>query len=220
MFLSRERNLVLLVYTLGLLLLFVPSIYSTVAQNLNKSKRLFTLDELAAFDGKEGRPAYYAYKGKIYDVTGSSLFKEGAHFKHQAGQDLTEALSYAPHGEEVFAPFGVVGVLDEGLKQPPLESEAKGKNFGPIIILGRSLTAWTGYLLGIFFIINFSTCYAMPWCHAHVPWKGDKPGHDPRDRKGYFRLLVSYHKPFAFGMAFFGITHGILGILQSFRIVL
>ena len=31
----------------------------------------FTLEELAEFDGREGRPAYVAYDGMVYDVTES-----------------------------------------------------------------------------------------------------------------------------------------------------
>jgi predicted heme/steroid binding protein/uncharacterized membrane protein len=60
-----------------------------------------TLEGLAGFDGQEGRPAYVAYRGGIYDVTESRLWKEGSHMRrHQAGIDLTGALSQAPHGED------------------------------------------------------------------------------------------------------------------------
>lgn len=60
-----------------------------------------TAAELARFDGKEGRRAYFAYRGEIYDATGSPLWKEGSHMgRHQAGTDLTEAIGQAPHGEE------------------------------------------------------------------------------------------------------------------------
>lgn len=56
---------------------------------------------LAQCDGREGRPAYVAYRGELYDVSGSRLWKEGNHLRrHQAGCDLTEALPLAPHGEE------------------------------------------------------------------------------------------------------------------------
>ena len=39
----------------------------------------FTLEELAKFDGKEGRPAYVAYKGKVYDVSESWMWEDGDH---------------------------------------------------------------------------------------------------------------------------------------------
>lgn len=72
-----------------------------------------TLEELKQYDGQNGQKAYIAYKGKVYDVTSSPLWKNGIHQKmHKAGQDLTEVLKNAPHGEEVFARFAIVDTLD------------------------------------------------------------------------------------------------------------
>ncbi|MEJ2499686.1 MAG: cytochrome b5 domain-containing protein [Campylobacterales bacterium] len=72
-----------------------------------------TLRELKAFDGRGGQPAYIAYKGKVYDVTQSPLWQEGDHEGlHRAGTDLTEMLAGAPHGEEVFERYPVVGTLE------------------------------------------------------------------------------------------------------------
>jgi predicted heme/steroid binding protein/uncharacterized membrane protein len=64
-------------------------------------KSRLTPEELHHFDGTEKRPAYFAYKGKVYDVCLSKFWKGGTHFKkHHAGSDLTDILSTAPHGEE------------------------------------------------------------------------------------------------------------------------
>jgi len=64
-------------------------------------KNRLTLEELRHFDGTENKPSYFAYKGKIYDVCLSKVWKGGTHFKkHQAGNDLTDFLKTAPHGEE------------------------------------------------------------------------------------------------------------------------
>ncbi len=77
--------------------------------------REFTLQELAKFDGRDGRPAYVAHKGKVYDVTGSFLWRGGHHqAMHQAGHDLTGAMKLAPHGPEFLERFPVVGVLKGG----------------------------------------------------------------------------------------------------------
>ncbi len=74
--------------------------------------RVFSLAELATFGGKEGRPAYIACKGKVYNVTDSALWEEGTHeMEHSAGQDLSASLDLAPHGEEVILQFPVVGEL-------------------------------------------------------------------------------------------------------------
>jgi predicted heme/steroid binding protein len=64
-------------------------------------KGRLTLEELQNFDGTENRPAYFAYLGKVYDVSSSKLWKGGSHLKkHSAGNDLTDFLKSAPHGEE------------------------------------------------------------------------------------------------------------------------
>jgi predicted heme/steroid binding protein len=58
----------------------------------------FTLTELAAFDGAEGRPAYVAYKGIVYDVTDSAMWAAGNHEDmHKAGGDKTAEHEDAPH---------------------------------------------------------------------------------------------------------------------------
>jgi predicted heme/steroid binding protein len=69
-------------------------------------------EELARNDGREGRPVYIAYEGKIYDVSRSKLWKTGSHMKrHPSGTDLTNDLSAAPHGPEVFDRYPQVGTI-------------------------------------------------------------------------------------------------------------
>jgi len=72
----------------------------------------YTRERLSGFDGREGRPAYIAYKGKVYDVTGSFLWMGGRHQAlHQAGQDLSAVLDTAPHGEDLLERIPVIGKL-------------------------------------------------------------------------------------------------------------
>jgi predicted heme/steroid binding protein/uncharacterized membrane protein len=69
-----------------------------------------TLDALSRYDGKEGRSAHIAFKGIIYDVTMSRFWKNGSHaIKHAAGNDLTNALKNAPHGEDKILALPRVG---------------------------------------------------------------------------------------------------------------
>jgi len=76
--------------------------------------RKFTKAELLNHNGRNRAPTYVAYKGKVYDVSNSFLWKGGNHqVLHQGGQDLTEALKDAPHGPELLERFGVVAVFDE-----------------------------------------------------------------------------------------------------------
>ncbi len=78
------------------------------------NEKEFTLEELAKFDGVDGKPAYFAYRGKVYYVTASEMFANGDHMgAHQAGTDLTAAMDEAPHGEEVLISFPPIGVLKE-----------------------------------------------------------------------------------------------------------
>jgi len=72
-----------------------------------------TLAELAQNNGQNGRPAYVAVNGTIYDVTESPRWQNGQHPPdHQAGQDLTEELASAPHVRAVVERFPVVGTLE------------------------------------------------------------------------------------------------------------
>ena len=73
-----------------------------------------TLEKLKQYNGKNKQKAYIAYKGNVYDVTNSPLWKNGMHQNmHEAGVDLTDALANAPHAEEVFGKFEIVDTLDE-----------------------------------------------------------------------------------------------------------
>ncbi|MBM4241479.1 MAG: cytochrome B5 [Euryarchaeota archaeon] len=72
----------------------------------------FNREKLSTYNGKNGTPAYIAYKGKVYDVSDSFLWRGGEHqVIHKAGEDLTEALEEAPHGIELLEKFPVVGLL-------------------------------------------------------------------------------------------------------------
>jgi predicted heme/steroid binding protein len=70
------------------------------------------LEELKKYDGRNRRPAYIAYKGKVYDVTESFLWVGGDHQgQHKAGKDITNEMKYAPHGEEMLERVKMIGVL-------------------------------------------------------------------------------------------------------------
>lgn len=74
--------------------------------------RVFTEQELAEYNGRNGAPAYVALDGRVYDVTASFLWQGGSHqVLHGAGGDLTRALADAPHGPDLLEKFPVVGLL-------------------------------------------------------------------------------------------------------------
>jgi predicted heme/steroid binding protein/uncharacterized membrane protein len=76
-------------------------------------------EELMSSNGKDGRPVYIAFEGKVYDVSKSTLWSSGLHMnRHSSGKDLSGEISAAPHGPEVFERYPQVGILKKG---PPEE---------------------------------------------------------------------------------------------------
>ena len=71
----------------------------------------YTSVQLSLRNGVEKEPVWVAYKGLIYDVSLSRLWRRGEHYEHWAGQDLTHELKDAPHTEQVFEKFKVIGKL-------------------------------------------------------------------------------------------------------------
>ena len=78
----------------------------------------FTAEELSSSNGKEGKPIYVAFQGKVYDVTKSPLWAKGLHMKrHSAAKDLTGEISAAPHGPEVLERYPQIGTVKKGLPE-------------------------------------------------------------------------------------------------------
>jgi predicted heme/steroid binding protein len=211
-----------------------------VASPIFAQSQVFTLEELSQFDGKDGRKAYYAYEGKVYDVTSSKLWKLGEHFGVQAGKDLTGLMEGAPHGTEVFASFEVVGIYASDSPDPlalAADSISTDKeNDDPELLdsdqdqamwyegrlrpLGFSVLGWTGIFLGIFFVLTFATCFGLPWAKLPLPWAGSKPGPDPLDHNPNHMGWSSVHKYFVWVTVILGVIHGLIGFLQMVGIYL
>ena len=71
----------------------------------------YSKQQLALRNGQDMDLIWIAFRGTIYDVTHSRLWRDGKHYEHWAGQDLTEELSEAPHDSKVFEKLQVVGKL-------------------------------------------------------------------------------------------------------------
>ncbi|TXK37244.1 cytochrome b5 [Pontibacter qinzhouensis] len=71
----------------------------------------YTLQQLASRNGQDRDEVWVAYKGVIYDVKKSRLWRSGNHYEHWAGQDLTKELQDAPHTEYVFDKFTAIGTV-------------------------------------------------------------------------------------------------------------
>lgn len=73
--------------------------------------KTYTHQQLALRNGQDREEVWVAYQSKIYDVSDSRLWKQGKHYEHWAGQDLTSELADAPHTASVFERMQVVGLL-------------------------------------------------------------------------------------------------------------
>lgn len=107
-----------------------------------------SLAELAQYDGTEGRAAYFAYQGIIYDATNSPLWKKGSHMgRHQSGCDLTDVLGQAPHGEDKILALPRIGTLrsSESTKLTPPQKvfyTMAYMNLGLVLLILLILACW------------------------------------------------------------------------------
>ena len=142
---------VMVISALFVVLVIGPRLKKKKALPLSDSGDL-TLQELSGFDGEDGRPAYIACKGKIYDVGESKLWKNGSHMtRHQAGTDLTDVLSQAPHKEDKVLAMPEVGQLSGRKVSPPDEIHKKVfyfmayMNLGFVFVVVLILALWRWY---------------------------------------------------------------------------
>jgi len=84
----------------------------------NVPDRVFTPEDLAKYNGKDGMPVYLACFGLVYDASDSWAWEVGRHMaRHNAGQDLTDHIALAPHGREFLQRLPVVGRMAGGEPQ-------------------------------------------------------------------------------------------------------
>jgi polar amino acid transport system substrate-binding protein len=81
-----------------------------------------TIQELAEYDGTNGKPAYVAVDGVIYDVTDNEAWTGGSHAGQLAGTDLSDSIdTMSPHGRGVLDGVPVVGeIVALSVLQDPL----------------------------------------------------------------------------------------------------
>jgi predicted heme/steroid binding protein len=148
--LSIKIGLFLLMVSTGLFAVFVigPRMRRKKAGLSVKKEGDLSLAELGRYDGQEGRPAYIAFRGMIYDVSESKLWKNGNHMgRHPSGVDLTEVLSQAPHGEDKVMAMPRVGDLLKE-KEPSLTPPQKlfyfmaYTNLGLVLLIVLVLALW------------------------------------------------------------------------------
>lgn len=79
----------------------------------------FRLEDLKTRNESGSGEILIGYKGKVYDLSKSPNWKDGVHMRrHNAGEDLTNEMEAAPHGEEMLNRFEPVGelIVDEPIE--------------------------------------------------------------------------------------------------------
>jgi predicted heme/steroid binding protein len=110
--------LVMISSALFVVLFIGPKLKKGMKKSVTAIPEIFDPVTLSHFDGKEGTPAYIAYKDKVFDMTSLKLWKKGVHMKHAAGYDLTDSLPKAPHGEEKLEGLPMIGKYNSSRKPP------------------------------------------------------------------------------------------------------
>ncbi len=106
-----------LIFTFALLIVFfLVSACAGTRGSRDAAERdglILTVDELARYDGLEGRKAYIAVDGIVYDVTDIRQWEGGLHQgRFQAGKDYSEEIrTESPHGTGMLARAVKVGIL-------------------------------------------------------------------------------------------------------------
>lgn len=73
-----------------------------------EKEKIFTLEELKKYNGRNGQPAYVAVDGIVYDLT--EVFKNGTHYRHLAGEELGKEF-FSIHRQSQIDKYPVVGKL-------------------------------------------------------------------------------------------------------------
>lgn len=78
-------------------------------QNAHDNTQGFIKQELAAYNGKNGMPAYVAVNGIVYDVTNNAAWGAATHFGLSAGNDLTAQFASCHSGQPILQKLPQVG---------------------------------------------------------------------------------------------------------------
>ncbi len=122
--------------------------------------KTFTPENLAVYNGKDGRPAYIVHENRVIDVSGSKLWKTGTHMKrHPAGRDLTTDIHAAPHGVDVLDRYPQVGVLEKEAPEAPREPAFLSRLLGRFPMLRRHPHPMTVHFPIVF--MTAATCFSL-----------------------------------------------------------
>ncbi|AWK52058.1 cytochrome b5 [Clostridium beijerinckii] len=95
------------------------TISELIGDNYYRQQKEFTLEELAQYDGSNGKPAYVAIDGIVYDLSKEPTWAGGTHFGYAAGQNLTDEFKSC-HGTSTLKNLPKVGVLTVNNSRNPV----------------------------------------------------------------------------------------------------
>lgn len=75
--------------------------------------KIFTEAELSMYNGKNGKPAYVAVNGIVYDVTNNAAWGGATHFGLAAGTDVTSQFASCHAGQPILSKLKAVGKMVE-----------------------------------------------------------------------------------------------------------
>lgn len=100
----------------GLAVLTLAACGTTMTDDAETSSenRVFTLEELSQYNGKDGNPAYVSIDGVVYDVSNVEPWANGEHENGiTAGNELSNEIMDSPHGKGVLDDLPVIGTMAE-----------------------------------------------------------------------------------------------------------
>jgi predicted heme/steroid binding protein len=99
---------------IAFLLVFTIAIMAGCAeQNKEIPNVQFTAATLAEYDGKDGRSAYIAVDGLVYDASNHKSWTDGEHHGFSAGKDLSEEF-HKTHKETTLRKLPIMGTYIDG----------------------------------------------------------------------------------------------------------
>lgn len=109
-----KKNYIIMLIFVAILAITACTPKENSNSNSDSSEALkLTREELSTYNGEDGQPAYVAVDGMIYDVSDVPAWTGGTHNGNMAGQDLSEAIKNAPHGDSKLEGLPIVGELIE-----------------------------------------------------------------------------------------------------------
>ena len=87
------------------------TINELTGDNYYRQQKEFTLEDLSQYTGRNGRPAYAAIEGIVYDISNSKALGGETYFGLIAGQDLTSQFNSCHGIIDILTNAPKVGIL-------------------------------------------------------------------------------------------------------------